>query len=235
MFLPAGSARTTGVGDRLKDIQERIASACARVGRDPSEVTLVGVSKGIDVERMREALDSGLSHLGENKLQEAVSKMKELSDRAPQWHFIGHLQSNKARRAAELFDRIETVDSLKLARLLETATEEIGRELRLFVQVRIGGEASKSGVDIDELPSFLDQVNALPRVTVTGLMSIPPPAKDADEGRAHFQTLKAAFDRLREERPELAHLSMGMSSDFELAIEEGSTEVRVGRSLFGPR
>ena len=223
------------VAARLGEVRERIAAACARAGRDPGEVTLVGVSKTVEPERIRHALDAGLSHLGENRVQEAVEKMIALSDRAPQWHLIGHLQRNKARKAVELFDRIETVDSLRLAEALERAAEEIGRDLRIFVQVNVGEEPQKAGVLPAEAEALVDGLSAYLRLTVTGLMAIPPAQDRAEDSRGDFARMRELFDRLREGRPELKHLSMGMSSDYEVAIEEGSTEVRVGRALFGER
>lgn len=228
-------ARDCAVAARLADIRARIETAALRADRDPTEVTLVGVSKTVDVERIRAALDAGLTHLGENRLQEAVEKMIALSDRAPTWHLIGHLQRNKARRAVELFDRIETVDSLRLAEALERGAEEIGRDLRVFVEVNVGGESQKAGVPPEETESLVDAIDVLPWLTVTGLMAIPPQGDEPEDSRPHFARMRRLFEELRASRPELHHLSMGMSSDFEIAVEEGATEVRVGRALFGER
>lgn len=225
----------SAVAARLGEIRERIAAACSRAGREPSEVTLVGVSKTVEPERIRLALDAGLTHLGENRVQEAIEKMKALADRAPQWHLIGHLQRNKARKAVELFDRIETVDSIRLADSLERAAEEIGRDLRVFVQVNVGEEAQKAGVLPEEAGELVDRLDACLRLTVTGLMAIPPARERPEDSRGDFARMRTIFDRLAADRPELKHLSMGMSGDFEIAVEEGSTEVRVGRALFGER
>lgn len=223
------------VARRLADVRRGIERACERAGRDPEEVTLVGVTKTVDADTIRQAIDAGLAHLGENRLQEAVPKMRALSDRAPVWHFIGHLQRNKARRAVELFDRIESVDSLRLGRALDEAADEIGRELRVFVQANVGGEESKHGVALDEIPALVDELERLPRLTVVGLMTIPPPRDDRERTRADFREIAGLFRSLARERPALQHLSMGMSADYEIAIEEGATEVRVGRTIFGER
>jgi len=220
----------------LAGIRARIARACDRARRDPAEILLVGVTKTIPVDLIRAALDAGLSHLGENRVQEAISKMRELSDRAPTWHLIGHLQTNKARLAAETFDRIESVDSLKLALALDEDAEEIGRELRVFLQGNVGAEESKHGVPLAGLAALAGDIEAhCPRVTITGVMTIPPPRATPEDSRGDFRLARAAFEELRASRPQVRHLSMGMSADFEIAIEEGATEVRVGTALFGRR
>jgi len=231
----AAALQQSQVSAAVHAVRSRIAAACERVGRNPREVTLVGVTKTVPAERVRDALDHGISHLGESRLQEAIDKMRVLSDRAPTWHFIGHLQGNKARRAVELFDVIASVDSLELAERLEAGAEEIGRELRIHVQVKLGDEPGKHGIAIESLPDLVTAMDALPSLTVVGLMAIPPRRPDAASSRADFRLLKRAFDDLRAVRPEIEHLSMGMSSDFEMAIEEGATEVRVGTLLFGAR
>ena len=230
-----GKDCTGSVAARVADVRARIVRACERAHRDPREVTLVGVTKTVPVERIREALDAGVSHVGENRVQDALQKMRELSDRAPQWHFLGHLQTNKARVAAEIFDCIESVDSLKLARALEEDALEIGRALTVYVQVNIGGEESKGGVAPEDARGLIEEIDAMPSILVTGLMSIPPSRPSADDTRRDFRRLKELFDGLRALRPEIVNLSMGMSADFEIAIEEGATEVRVGTALFGSR
>ncbi len=223
------------VAANVADVRERIERACDRAGRDPASVLLVGVTKTVPCDVARAALDAGLTHLGESRVQEALPKMRELADRAPTWHLIGHLQTNKARLAAEVFDRIESVDSVKLAEVLEEDAEEIGRDLRVFVQVLVGDEPTKHGVPLADLERHVRAIDAFPRVTVTGLMAIPPPRATEAETRADFRALRQAFDALHASMPAVRHLSMGMSSDFELAIEEGATEVRVGTALFGRR
>jgi hypothetical protein len=223
------------VARHVEEIRARIRAACARAGRPPGDVTLVGVTKRVAASSVRAALDAGLSHLGESYVQEAVPKMKELSDRAPTWHLVGHLQRNKARKAVDLFDVIECVDSVELAETLSLEAQEIGRELRVYVQVNVGDEAGKHGVALSALPAFVEDVDTLPSLAVVGLMSIPPPADTAEGSRPRFRELREAFEALRRRQPELQHLSMGMSADFEVAIEEGATEVRVGTALFGAR
>jgi len=232
----AARAVTEGpVASSVAAVNERISRACERARRDPAGVTLVGVTKTVPIDAVRAALDAGIAHLGENRVQEALPKMRALSDRAPTWHFIGHLQSNKARLAAETFDVIESVDSVRVARILEEDAEEIGRELRVFVQVKIGDEDSKSGVPIESLRSTIEEIDAFDRIEVVGLMAIPPSRARPEESRADFRQLRREFEKLRGRHPEIEHLSMGMSSDFEIAIEEGATEVRVGTALFGRR
>ena len=233
--MTALAVATGHVAANLADVRRRIERACDRAGRDPASVRLVGVTKTIPCDVVRAALDAGLAHLGESRVQEALPKMRELADRAPTWHLIGHLQTNKARLAAEVFDRIESVDSVKLAEVLEEDAEEIGRDLRVFVQVKVGDEESKNGVPLADLARHVREIDAFPRVTVVGLMSIPPERQTEAESRADFRALRQAFDRLRADMPAMRHLSMGMSADFELAIEEGATEVRVGTALFGRR
>lgn len=236
MTLRAPAAEPpSAVARNLQDVRARMARAAERVGRDPHGITLVGVTKRVPVDLIREALDHGLSHLGENRIQEALPKMVALADRAPTWHLIGHLQTNKARRAAELFDRLETVDSLRLAEALESAVEETGRELRVFLQAKIGDEPTKSGVPLDRLEELADRIEELPSLRVAGLMAIPPARRVPEDSREDFRQLRAAFAALRAKRPAIRHLSMGMSSDFEIAIEEGATEIRVGAALFGAR
>jgi pyridoxal phosphate enzyme (YggS family) len=234
--VTSAPASLGSVAASLAGVRERIERACDRARRDPATVLLVGVTKTVPVDLIRAALDAGLSHLGENRVQEAISKMRELADRAPTWHLIGHLQTNKARLAAETFDRIESVDSLRLAQALEEDAEEIGRDLRVFLQANVGGEESKHGVPLSGLLPLAEEIERhCPSVSVSGLMVIPPPRDTPEESRQDFRQAREAFERLRDARPQVRHLSMGMSADFEVAIEEGATEVRVGTALFGRR
>lgn len=231
-----GTVPADAISAALSSVRARIERACDRARRDPAGVLLVGVTKTVPADMIRAALDAGLSHLGENRVQEAISKMRELADRAPTWHLIGHLQTNKARLAAEVFDVIESVDSPRIARALEEDAEEIGRDLRVFVQAKVGDEESKSGVALADLIPFVDEIEGqCERLTVVGLMSIPPPRDRPEDARRDFRLLREAWERLRESHPQVTSLSMGMSSDFEVAIEEGATEVRVGTALFGRR
>lgn len=219
----------------LQRLQERIERACARAGRDPASVTLVAVSKGQPPEVVRAAADLGLTLFGENRVQEAKVKIPLCPGRL-RWHMIGHLQTNKARDAVELFDMIESVDSLRLAHDLNKRAEQHGRRLPVLLEVNIAGEASKFGYPPAQLLEELPALNALPRLELHGLMTMAPWTPDPEKVRPIFR-------RLRELKAEceqrlgagLSHLSMGMSGDFEVAIEEGATIVRIGTALFGPR
>jgi len=219
----------------LKAIQERIHSACARCGRDPESVTLLAVTKGQPPEVVNAAAQLGINLFGENKVQEAKAKIPLCSGRL-HWHMIGHLQSNKSRDAVELFEMIQSVDSLALAQELNRRAEQAAKRLRVMMEVNIAGESSKFGYQPEQLLAELAQVNALPRLQIEGLMCVPP-------WTAEPEKLRPLFRRVGEIRREceeilgapLAQLSMGMSGDFEIAIEEGSTLVRIGTALFGPR
>lgn len=227
--------KSSTLRERLSAIQESISSACERSGRSPEEVTLLGVSKRQPLERLREALHAGLSTFGENQVQEALQKSAELPPDVD-WHFIGHLQSNKAKPAARLFSTIHSIDRLKIARRLDKEAGLLGRRLRAFLEVNLGAESNKYGFGVDELIPSIPHLRELEGLEFVGLMAIPPYEDDPERARHWFR-------RLRELRDEVATgwdgfpgmLSMGMSQDFEIAIEEGATHVRVGTSLFGPR
>jgi PLP dependent protein len=217
------------VRDNLERVRERIARAATRAGRRPDDVLLIGVSKTVDVERIREALAAGLRALGENRVQEAKSKVTELG-RPAAWHLIGHLQTNKVKDALELFDVIHSLDRLELAQELERRAATRGLAVEAMLQVNVAGEPSKGGFAPDGVGSALETIAKLAHVKVTGLMAIPPEVERADDSRPWFR-------RLRElaERHGLRRLSMGMSGDFEVAVEEGATMVRVGTAIFGAR
>lgn len=217
------------VAGNVARVQERIARAAMRAGRAPEEVLLVGVSKSVDVERIRRALAAGLPALGENRVQEAKEKIGALGRPVP-WHMVGHLQTNKARDAVLLFDLIHSVDRLELARELDRRAAPAGKVAEVLIQVNLAGEATKGGFASDELKSALEALAGFSGLRVRGLMAIPPPVEHGEEARGWFR-------RLRELRDEagLEHLSMGMSDDFEVAVEEGATIVRVGMAIFGPR
>jgi hypothetical protein len=213
--------------ERLETVRERIEAAARRAGRRREEITLVAIAKKFPALAIREAYQAGVRHFGENYVQEFESKAPGLSDlEGARYHFVGHLQSNKARRAAELFDVIETIDSARLA----TRLNEPGRTLEVMLEVRLGGEASKSGAEPAALGALVEAVRACPNLRLTGLMTMPPWSDDPEETRPYFRELR----RLAAEHG-LRGLSMGMSNDFEAAIEEGATEVRIGTALFGPR
>ena len=217
---------------RLEKVELRIAGACIRAGRSRDSVRLLAVSKTKPPEAIREAADCGLRLFGENKVQEAQSKIP-MCPPGLEWHLIGHLQSNKAKLAASLFQMIHSVDSLKLLRALDT---HAGTSLPVLLQVNVSGEASKSGMPPGEVAEVIEAANQMQKVEVHGLMSIPPFTADSEKARAHFAALRELRDRLQQETgTPLPELSMGMSHDLEVAIEEGSTWVRIGTDLFGER
>ena len=225
------------VAENLDALRERIAKAAARAGRDPEGVTLVAVTKTTPVERIREAIDAGQRVFGENRVQEAQAKVEALG-RDVQWHLIGHLQRNKAKFVCGLFDMIHSVDSLPLAQDISGRAARSSMVMPVLIQVNIGDEATKSGVDPSETLALVRQVAALPHVAVQGLMCVPPAVEIAEHARPYFvqlRTLAAQIERERIPNVAMTELSMGMSHDFEVAIEEGATMVRVGSAIFGPR
>lgn len=217
----------TELEQRLEQVQTRIERAAQRAGRDPKEITLIAVTKVFPAEVIREAYALGLRHFGENYVQEFERKLPELAGLPEaRFYLIGHLQSNKARRAAEVFHSIQTVDSAKLARRLD----EIGKKLDVMLEVKLSAEGSKTGADPEELPALVEAVRGCGNLRLTGLMTMPPWSEEAEPSRPYFRRLWQLA-----ERHGLARLSMGMSHDFEVAIEEGATHIRVGTALFGPR
>jgi len=227
-----------GIAKRIKAVQERIAAAAARSGRDPAGVTLVAVSKAFPPEMVRAAAAAGVTDIGENRVQEAVPKIAALG-RTVRWHLVGHLQTNKAKTAVRHFDWIQTLDSLRLAEALQKAAEGAGREaVPVLVEVNLGGEASKAGLPEADLLPLLRRLAAVPRVRVEGLMALPPLLEDPEAVRPYFARLRLLAEKARAEglpHVRMMHLSMGMSHDFEVAVEEGATMVRVGTAIFGPR
>ena len=213
----------------LERVRERVARAAERAGRRAEDVLLVGVSKTVDVARIRQAIEAGVPALGENRVQEARDKVVEIGRPVP-WHLIGHLQTNKVRDALELFDVVHSLDRLDLAKELDKRARARGRTVAALVEVNLAGEASKGGVSPDGLGALLDAVAAMSAVSVRGLMAIPPEAKEPDDSRVWFRALRKLGERYG-----FSELSMGMSGDFEVAIEEGATVVRVGTAIFGPR
>jgi pyridoxal phosphate enzyme (YggS family) len=229
---------TTSIRDNLSRVQERIAAAARRAGRRSEEITLIGVSKTHPAEAIREAYEAGLRDFGENRVQEWEGKHGGIQDLNATWHLIGHLQSNKAARAAKLFDSIDSVDDFALAQRLDRAKSESGgtERMRVLIEVHIAKEEAKSGAAEEELPALVEKIAALPKLELAGLMCIPPFAENAEEARPHFRRLRELRDGLTKRLGcALPVLSMGMSHDFEVAIEEGATEVRVGTALFGTR
>ena len=227
---------------RLEAINRRIAEACGRAGRQLSEITLVAASKTVPASRVREAIEAGVRALGENRVQEAAAKIAELgpvtSDYNVQWHLIGRLQSNKARRAIELFDVVQSVESLKLAERLDNIAGESGKRLPVFIEVNLGGESSKTGASPEDVLPLCEQISKLSNLELKGLMAVPPFFDDPEETRPFFQRLRSMRDRATQSGAagkQFNDLSMGMSNDFEVAIEEGATLVRIGTELFGAR
>jgi PLP dependent protein len=219
-------------------VQERIAAAARKAGRGSDAITLIAVSKTHPAEAIRAAYEAGLRHFGENRVQEWEGKRAALGDLLATWHLVGHLQSNKAARAAGAFHSVDSVDDFAVAQRLDRARDGHGelQKLRVLLEVRVEEEESKSGVRIDDLAALAEKVMTLPRVELAGLMCIPPFLEDADNARPYFRRLRELRDSLaRSIGRELPVLSMGMSHDFEVAIEEGATEVRVGTAIFGSR
>ena len=224
----------SGFQERLASVRAGIAAAAARSGRSPEAVTLVAVSKTISVEGIREALSAGVRILGENRVQEAREKVALLPGLAS-WHLIGHLQSNKAKLAVQLFDCIHSLDSVRLAEDLDRHAEATGKIQRCLIEVNVGEEAQKSGAPEAEVRQILEAARRLPHLTIEGLMAVPPFLDDPEDVRPFFRRLRLLRDTLRQEGFSLEALSMGMTHDFEVAVEEGATLVRIGTALFGPR
>jgi PLP dependent protein len=217
------------VQENLRQVQAAIARACRGAGRSPDEVLLIGVSKTVDLERIRLAVAAGLAALGENRVQEAREKIEALGHPVP-WHLVGSLQTNKVRQAVGLFDWIHSVDRLELAVELDRRARGAGRALDVLLQVNLGAEPRKGGVLPAELKTLLDALAGRPGLRARGLMAIPPVEPTAEQSRPWFRRLRELRDAAG-----LEHLSVGMSADFEVAIEEGATMVRVGTAIFGPR
>ncbi len=223
------------IAARLEIIRDRISAVARKAGRDPAEVGLVAVSKTHPAEAVREAMEAGQRAFGENRVQEFLAKVPLLPD-AAQWHFIGHLQKNKIRKVLPLAGLIHGVDSSELALAIDRIAGEVGLFPRVLLEVNVAGEGSKFGFTPDDLRAAIDPLLSLPRVQVEGLMTIPPPARDPEAIRPYFARLRQLRDDLvRETATPLPVLSMGMSGDFEVAIEEGATLVRVGTAIFGER
>ena len=231
------------IKENILKVKEKIASACARAGRDPREVTLVCVGKNRAFSDIQQVLDSGISDIGENRVQEAILKFKSLgaqqlsSSGAIKFHMVGHLQTNKVKDAVNLFDLIHSVDSLHLGLEIDKQAARINKVQGILIEVNISGEESKFGVEPGQLPKLVKAVSELKNVRLRGLMTIAPAVDDSEKARPYFRKLRELKDQInglngQNEINELTHLSMGMSDDFEVAIEEGSTMVRLGRAIF---
>ena len=213
----------------VQELQRRIAGACERAGRTPDEVTLVAVTKAIEVPAIEAAFAAGIWNFGENRVQEAKPKIEQLVNLRADltWHMVGHLQTNKAKTAVDIFDIIHSVDSLRLAEALSRRSQ---KRLPVLIEVNVSAEATKSGFRLPEVDEAIRQIGRLPNIEIKGLMTIAPWVSDAEEVRPVFRRLRQLRDALG-----LRHLSMGMTDDFEVAIEEGATLVRIGRAIFGER
>lgn len=227
------------LGPRLAEVRERIKTAALEANRDPDEITLVGISKTHPIEALQRVIESGLKDLGENKVQEAEPKIGSIGRSAARWHLVGHLQSNKARRAVQLFDVIHSLDSAELAHRLNRICEEEQRAgLQVLIQVELGREETKSGVSEHEVEELARVVAESSRLELTGVMTLPPFFSDPELARPYFRQLRAIRDRLKSRGffgDARGDLSMGMTNDFAVAISEGATIVRVGTAIFGER
>jgi pyridoxal phosphate enzyme (YggS family) len=223
------SSKATVIDRNVHEIQRRIAVAAEKAGRSPSSITLIAVTKTVGADKIRQASAAGIRHFGESRVQESRAKIELLSSLQPQpiWHMVGHLQTNKAKLAADLFDFIHSVDSLKVAQAIST---HASRYISVLIQVNLAGEETKSGFAPAEVGSAVAGISHLPKIEVKGLMTIAPYTRDPEEVRPIFRELRGLRDSLG-----LEQLSMGMTDDFEVAVEEGATMVRIGRAIFGDR
>jgi len=225
----ASNAEPAGIRRRIQEIEQRIAGAADKAGRASDEITVIGVTKMVAPEAIRQAFEAGMRHFGESRIQEASDKISRLSALQPRpvWHMVGHLQTNKVKTAVEIFDIIHSVDSIRLA---EAISQNAMRDVPVLIQVNISGEGTKSGFPTAEVGSAVAHMTRLPQVRIAGLMTIAPYTDRPEEVRPVFRQLRELRDSLG-----LEHLSMGMTDDFEVAIEEGATMVRIGRAVFGER
>jgi pyridoxal phosphate enzyme (YggS family) len=235
----------SSVKENLLRVMERIEKAARKVGRDPNEIKLVAVSKTVEAARIKEAIEAGVSILGENYVQEAQKKIEEVGrpacterfgeGRPVSWHFIGHLQSNKVKYAIRLFDMIHSLDSIPLAEELNRRAEQADRVIRVMIEVNLSKEATKFGTDEEVVVNLAKRIQNLKHLSLEGLMTMPPYFDSPEMSRPYYIALRALKERMVKEGFPMKELSMGMSNDFEIAIEEGATYVRVGTAIFGPR
>ncbi len=222
------------IRDNLVKVRERMERAAQKAERDPKEIKLVAVSKTVEVERIKEAIEAGVSILGENYVQEAQKKIETLG-KPVFWHFIGHLQSNKAKHAVRLFDVIHSIDSIPLAEELDRRAEQSDRVIKVMIEVNLSKEATKFGTDEERVLNLAWRIQDLGHLSLEGLMTMPPYFDSPEMSRPYYVALRALKEKMIREGIPLKELSMGMSNDFEIAIEEGATYVRVGTAIFGPR
>ena len=226
------------IRERLRQVQQRVAKAAERSGRKVDDITLIAVSKTFDTSTVQLAIDAGVRHLGENRVQEAAGKVNQVKSDGLRWHLIGHLQSNKARQAALIFDVIHTLDSVELVRRLDRIAGDEGKRPTVLAQVDLGRETTKSGVEEGKLPELVEALDSAQHLAFRGLMTLPPFFDSPELTRGYFQRLRellGTLNRNRQADRRLVELSMGMSNDFEVAIEEGATMIRVGTAIFGSR
>jgi pyridoxal phosphate enzyme (YggS family) len=223
------------IEENLLTVKARIDDAATRAGRDPAQITLIAVSKTVEIERIREAISEGMTVFGENYVQEARTKIEEIGRRGVQWHFIGHLQTNKAKYAVRLFDLIHAVDSIKVAKELDKRGAAAGKVMDCLIEVNISQEESKFGITSEYTRTLAQEMTKLKNISLKGLMTMPPYFDDPEPARPYFIALRTLQETIAQDGIPLPELSMGMSTDFEVAIEEGATMVRVGRAIFGER
>jgi len=233
------------IKENLLRVTERIEKAARRVGRDPAEIKLVAVSKTVEAARIKEGIEAGISILGENYVQEAQKKIEEIGrpacterfgeGRPVAWHFIGHLQSNKAKYAVRLFDMIHSIDSLPLAKELNRRAEQAGQVMKVMVEVNLSGEFTKFGTEEGSVFHLAKEILNLSHLSLEGLMTMPPYFESPEMGRPYYIQLRSLKERMEKGGVPLKELSMGMSNDFEIAVEEGATYIRVGTAIFGAR
>jgi len=226
--------RDMGIRERIEEVRDRIRIACERAGRRPDEVILVAVTKAVPVHLIEEAIEAGVEDIGENRFQEAREKFEEIG-RKVRWHMVGHLQRNKVKGAIQIFDVIHSLDRIELAEEIEKRASAEGKVVRCLVQVNVSREPTKFGISEEDLIPFLMKVSELKHLKVEGLMTIAPFLEKAEEARPYFRRLRELKEMAEEEGIYMKHLSMGMTADFEVAVEEGATMVRIGTAIFGPR
>lgn len=226
----------SSIRERVEAIRRRIETAALKSGRSPEDIKLMAVTKRVDVERIREAIEAGVSIFGENYVQEAEGKVETLKGEAIEWHFIGHLQRNKVKKAVRFFEMIHSIDSLRIVEEVNKRAKLMGKKMKVLIQVNLSGEESKSGISREGLEGLIRGIQGMENLHLLGLMTLPPYFEDPEAVRPYFRALRTLRDEM-EERVGigLKDLSMGMSHDFEVAIEEGATIVRIGSAIFGPR
>jgi len=224
----------SAIRENLFKVRERIERAAQKAGRDPSGINLVAVSKTVEVSRIKEAIEAGVLILGENYVQEAQKKIEAIG-KPVSWHFIGHLQSNKARYAVRLFDVVHSTDSIPLAEELDRRSEQEKRMIKVMIEVNLSKEATKFGTDEERVLNLAKRIQGLKHLFLEGLMTMPPYFDSPEMSRPYYRALRELKERMIKEGVPMKELSMGMSNDFEIAIEEGATYVRIGTAIFGPR